>query len=234
MTEAPAPRSRYKLRITALIAAILLSVIAASIGWVTLGDTGGCSAEMPSVFSRLYHISSEAMQPEIEPGDWIWAERRFYCLQAPARGDLAVLAVPSRPETIFVERVIGLPGDRVQLQQGQLYLNGEPVRRDWVESAIHTGEGGDTSQRTRYMEMLPGERRYAIDVADPEGPLENTGEVTVPDGQYFVLGDNRDRSEDSRSAGFGLVPRGAIADRPAMVLWSGDRNRIGLRLDAAP
>ena len=218
----------------ALIAGIVLAAVAAVAAWLTLGDSTGCNAETPVVFSHLYHVTSVTMAPTIESGDWLWAERRTYCSRDPERGDLAVLALPSHPGTVFVKRVIGLPGDRVQLQQGQLYLNGEPVRRDWLESTIHSSEAGDTTQRTRFMETLPNETRYAIELADPDAALENTGEIRVPEGRYFVLGDNRDRSEDSRAADFGLVPRGAMADRPVRVLWSDDTNRIGLRLGKQP
>jgi len=194
---------------------------------------GGCGAETPAVFSRLYHIASVAMQPGMEPGDWVWAERRYYCSRDPERGDLAVLALASQPGTVFIKRVIGVPGDRVQLQQGRLFLNGEPVRRDWLESTVHASETGEETRRTRFMETLPNGVRYEVAVADPDAPLENSGEIAVPEGRYFVLGDNRDQSEDSRTADFGAVPRGAIADRPAMVLWSADLGRIGLRLGAA-
>ncbi|MGH7122782.1 MAG: signal peptidase I [Stellaceae bacterium] len=211
-----------------------MAFVAAVAGWLRVGDSSGCTAETPAVFSHLYHITSATMEPTIEEGDWLWAERRYYCGRTPERGDLALLALPSHPGTVFVKRVIGLPGDRVQLQQGQLYLNGEPIRRDWLESTIHTGETGAAAQRTGFAETLPNETRYTIEVADPDAALENTGEITVPEGRYFVLGDNRDHSEDSRTADFGLVPRGSIADRPARVLWSSDRSRIGLKLGASP
>ena len=234
MTETPPPPARAKFRIPALVGAIVVATLAASIAWLTVGDSGGCAADTPSVFSRIYHISSATMEPTIQQGDWLWAERRYYCSRDPERGDLALLALASHPGTVFVKRVIGLPGDRVQLKKAELYLNGESVRRDWIESAIHSDESGETHQQARFMETLPNEARYAVDVADPDAPIENTEEVTVPAGQYFMLGDNRDHSEDSRTADFGLVPRGSIADRPALVLWSGDKSRIGLRLGGAP
>jgi len=234
VTDTPSPSARPRLRALALIAGAVVAVIAAAAAWLTLGDSIGCTAGTPAMFSRLYHISSATMEPAIQAGDWIWARRRYYCGHDPARGDVAVLALPSHPGRVFVKRVIGLPGDRVQLQQGQLYLNGEPVHRDWLESSMHAGETGETTQRTRFTETLPNGVRYTVDVADPDAPIENTGEITVPEGRYFVLGDNRDRSEDSRAADFGPVPRGSIADRPVRVLWSGDTSRIWLRLGAGP
>ena len=234
MTDAPPAPARSKFRTPALVASAVVAAIAIAAGWLTMGDSTGCTAESPAVFSRLYHISSATMDPVIREGDWIWAQRRYYCGRSPERGDLAVLVLPSHPGTVFVKRVIALPGDRVQLQQGQLILNGEPVRRDWLESAMHAGETGETSQRTRFTEVLPSGTRYAIEVADPDAALENTSEITVPEGRYFVLGDNRDNSEDSRTADFGLVPRALIADRPVRVLWSSDTSRIGLGLAGPP
>ncbi len=234
MTEATPPSARPRLRKTRLVAGIAAAAIAAFAGWVIVGDSGGCSAQAPAVFSRLYRVSSTTMEPAIEQGDWLWAARRAYCGRDPERGDIAVLALASHPGTVFIERVIGLPGDRVQLRQGQLYLNGEPVRRDWLESSMHVNKTGDATHRTRFTETLRDEVHYAVEVADSDGPLENTGELTVPEGQYFVLGDNRDHAEDSRAADFGLVPRGAIADRPVRVLWSRNWKRVGLRLGERP
>jgi signal peptidase I len=234
MTDASPPPARPRYRRPALVAGGIVAAVSAVAGWLTVGDSIGCTAETPAVFSRLYHITSVTMEPAIDEGDWLWAQRQYYCSRDPERGDLAVLALPSRPGTVFVKRVIGLPGDRVQLQQGQLYLNGEPIRRDWLESSIHAGETGAAAQYARFAETLPNETRYTIEVADPDAALENTGEITVPEGRYFVLGDNRDQSEDSRAADFGLVPRGSIADRPVRVLWSRERSRIGLGLGGGP
>src|SRR5215470_3146655 len=185
MTPASRPRVRAKFRIPALVGAVILSVAAASVAWLTL-DSGGCATDTPAVFSHVYRISSGTMEPTIEAGDWLWVERRAYCRRDPERGDLVVLALAAHPGTVFVKRVIGLPGDRVQLKQAQLYLNGEPVRRDWIESAIHAGEAGEATQRARFIETLPNEARYVVEVADPEAPLENTEEIMVPEGQYFV------------------------------------------------
>ena len=232
MTESPPAPARTRFRRPLLVVAIVLAAIAAGLTWLTVGDSVGCAAETPAIFARLYHISSASMEPGIEQGDWLWAERRTYCGRDPERGDIAVLALPSRPRTVLVKRVIGLPGDRVQIQKGQLYLNGEPVRRDWLESAIHADESGEAAHRTRFTETLPNGTAYTVEVANSDGPLENTEEVTVPEGRYFLLGDNRDHSEDSRTADVGLVPRASIADRPVRVLWSGDRSRIGLPLTA--
>ena len=234
MPDASPPNATWRFRAPTLIAGFAVAAIAAVAGWLTVGSATGCGAETPAVFRHLYHVTSATMEPALKEGDWLWAERRLYCSRAPERGDLAALSLPSRPGAVFIRRVIGLPGDRIQLQQGQLYLNGEAVHRDWLDSAIHADETGEPTQRTHFTETLPTGARYTVEVADTNAPVENTGEITVPEGQYFVLGDNRDHSEDSRAADFGLVPRGAIADRPVRVLWSGDTSRIWLRLSDRP
>src|SRR5262249_46044071 len=137
------PPARSRLRTRVLIAGTVVAAIAAGLGWVTVGDSSGCTSEIPAVFSRLYHVSSTTMAPAIEQGDWVWAARRYYCSRDPEPGDLAVLALPGFPGTVFIKRVIGLPGDRVQLQKGELLLNGEPVRHDWLESTMHAGDTGE-------------------------------------------------------------------------------------------
>src|SRR5256885_6179474 len=234
MTQTPPSPAGARFRIPALIGAMIFAILAAALGWLTVGDSSGCAADTPAVFSRIYRISSATMEPSIQQGDWLWVDRRYYCTRGPGRGDLVVLALASHPEMVFVKRVIGLPGDSVQIKQAELFLNGEPVGREWLESAIHAGESGKASQRARFREMLPNQAHYAVEVADPDAPLENTEEVTVPAGQYFVLGDNRDASEDSRMPAFGLVPRRSIADRPVLVLWSADKSRIGTGVGGVP
>src|SRR5262249_33668934 len=149
MTDAPPMRARSRSRRIVLVAAAILAIGATVAGWLTVGDSGGCAADAPSVFSRAYRVSSRSMAPALIEGDWLSVERRYYCGREPDGGDLAVLGLPSHPGTVFSKRVIGLPGDRVQIQHGQLYLNGEPVRQDWLESTIHAAESGEAAQRTR-------------------------------------------------------------------------------------
>jgi signal peptidase I len=235
MTDAPPPApptSRLRVaRAASIVLGLLASVIAALAVW-TFSDQRGCSAETPALFTRLYAITSDSMAPAILTGDRVWAERRYYCDHDPRRGDLAVLVLPNEPRTVFVKRIVGLPGDRVQLKLAQLYINGEPVAHDWMESAIHAAESGEAQGQAHFSESFSGGPRYVVEIADQEGPLENTDEINVPDGAYFVLGDNRDKSDDSRA--FGPVPRASIVDRPVRVLWGADWDRLGLPIDGRP
>jgi signal peptidase I len=139
----------------------------------------------------------------------------------PRRGDVAVFHMAKDASVAYVKRVIGLPGDRVQMVDGVLVINGEPVERELLPDdpglGLPTGAHG-------YAETLPNGRRYEILDLEPDGFVDNTPVFDVPTGQYFVLGDNRDNSTDSRINTFGFVPRsGFIGKAETIILsWSMD------------
>ena len=177
--------------------------------------------------SAVYSIPSESMAPALRPGEWILAEPQYFCRHEPRRGDIAVFVSPRDRSATFVKRIVGLPGDRVQIVAGQLHLNGETVARDWMESSIHDDSVGNPRSATIFTEKLGDGAYYTVAIRSSEAHLENTPEIVVPDGQYFVLGDDRDNSLDSRMPELGSIPRDLIFDRPALVLWSPSWDRIG-------
>ena len=120
-------------------------------------------------------------------------------VREPRRGDIVVFKYPDEPERDFIKRVIGLPGDTLELRNKKVYVNGQPVDEPYV----HFLEPASTSQEVT-----------SFDVRERYGP------VRVPDGQYFVMGDNRDNSQDSRYWGF--LPRSYIKGRALMIYWSYD------------
>lgn len=167
------------------------------------------------------HIPSASMWPTLRPGDMLLAdnqsfapEGRFAAILPPTtvrRGDIAIFHFPLDPHTDLVKRVLGLPGDRIQLRSGKLLINGQPVAEPY---AFHSNTGADL-----FRDDFPTLHTLDPDV-DPAWwatlrRLIHAGEVTVPAGHFFVLGDNRNDSEDSRYWGF--VPQSSLVGRPLLV-----------------
>ena len=143
--------------------------------------------------------------------------------KAPERGDIIVFKLPRDGRTDYIKRLIGVPGDRVQMRQGLLYLNGQPVERRQTELVTETGGSGLMRPVARVEETLPGGRRYMTNDFGADGDLDDTPEVVVPPGHYFFIGDNRDNSADSRlptEIGVGLVPEENLVGKARLVLLS--------------
>ncbi|HEY3916773.1 MAG TPA: signal peptidase I [Stellaceae bacterium] len=158
----------------------------------------------------------------------------------PQRGDVIVFKLPCSfpqldpasaaiyrdrcdPTTDFIKRVIGLPGDRIQMKDGILNINGQPVKRDRLDPYFYT-EDGRTTTFTQYTETLPNGYKHRIIELSDDQPLDNTAEFTVPPGTYFMMGDNRDDSADSRDAtsGVGFVPAANLVGRAEFLFFSTD------------
>ena len=143
----------------------------------------------------------------------------------PERGDVIVFRLPRDTSITYVKRVIGLPGDHIALRGGELYINGTkvPRREDGTATSDYHG-----MQRafTRYVESLPDGREHVIQKLPGHNPLDEIAELTVPPKRYFMMGDNRDDSLDSRVAasqgGVGFVPEENLIGRADVVLFSRD------------
>ncbi len=124
----------------------------------------------------------------------------------PVRGDVAVFRpVPQNME--YIKRVVGMPGDTIQVREGRLYINGTVVDRERIGTRIDTDSNGDSREVTVYRETFPEGSSHIIQEISDTMPLDNTPEYVVPAGHYFMMGDNRDRSADSRVLGqVGYVP----------------------------
>ena len=142
----------------------------------------------------------------------------------PDRGDVAVFKFPRDNQTDYIKRIVGLPGDRIQMRAGQLYINGALVPRRAV------GEYADDEQGLRtvaqlYVETLPNGRQHDILKMYERGGLNDTPEFKVPDGHVFAMGDNRDNSADSRimdGSGVGFVPVENLVGRAEFIFFSID------------
>jgi len=159
---------------------------------------------------RAFRVPSGSMEPAIQVGDHLIADMRVWTLREPQRGDLAIYRSPERPATFIVSRVIGLPGERIELRDKRVQIDGEPIDDPWATPL----DGRTYSDSRFYPEMM---RRR-----DQFGPL------VVPEGTLFLLGDNRDNSNDSRFQG--PIDRSLLVGRPLYLYWSRDRERIGRSL----
>jgi signal peptidase I len=138
----------------------------------------------------------------------------------PKRGDIIVFKLPSDNSTDYIKRLIGLPGDRIQMKDGQLYINDKPVKREKVSEGIETLDGVDRDV-THYRETLVGGKSYETLSFAPNNPYNNTGVYVVPEGHYFMMGDNRDNSADSR-ADVGFVPSENLVGKAEIIFFSTD------------
>jgi len=201
-----------------------------------------------------FKIPSGSMIPTLLIGDLILVNKFEYGVRLPvinqkivankdpARGDVVVFKAPAHGDQDWIKRVIGLPGDLVQMVDGQLYLNGVPVPKQRIadfEIAISANTqcyslqfiaknaaGTDVCRYPHYRETLPGGRYYEVLDLGPR-QMDNTDPVLVPEGHLFLMGDNRDNSEDSRfpaepGRGIGLVPMDNLVGRATVVMWSTD------------
>jgi len=141
----------------------------------------------------------------------------------PARGDVVVFRLPKDPSIDYVKRVIGMPGDRIQMTNGLLHINGTPVKRERIEDFVETDDNGREVHIKQWRETLPnGVSHPTLDMIK-NGVYDNTKEYHVPAGHYFMMGDNRDNSVDSRIENqVGYVPAENLIGRVQIRFWSVD------------
>ncbi len=194
-------------------------------------------------FYQPFNMPSGSMIPSLMVGDYFFVSKAAYGYSRfsfplglanfsgriwsaePQRGDIVVFKLPRDNETDYVKRLIGLPGDRIQLREGVVYLNGEALKLTPVQG-IPCWEG---ERCNFFRETLPGGRSHVINDIAPNGSADNTDEFIVPPGHYFMMGDNRDNSLDSRygSNGVGYVPYENLLGRVSLIFW----NSLGIRID---
>lgn len=139
----------------------------------------------------------------------------------PERGDIAVFKLPRDNATDYIKRVIGLPGDKIQMIGGLLHINGEAIKREKVEDFIETMENGQKRRVARYRETLPNGVSYDTLDLSPSNYLDNTPVYEVPQGHYFMMGDNRDNSTDSRVlSSVGYVPFENFIGKAKVIFFS--------------
>lgn len=183
-----------------------------------------------------FRIPSKSMVPTLLVGDFVLVNKFSYGLRAPVfhnklvdidepeRGEVVVFRYPPDPTKDYIKRVIGLPGDQITYVDEQLYINGERVPREKI--GVYEGPDAEAlSVMYRFQESLPeGPTHPVLQVEGRPGPNVS---VTVPDGHYFVMGDNRDNSADSRVWGF--VPEENLVGKAFMVWMSIDFSEFDVR-----
>jgi signal peptidase I len=185
-------------------------------------------------------IPSSSMEPGLVTGDYIliskwpygWSRASFpfnpplfhgrLFGRDPARGDVIVFRLPRDPDTPYIKRLIGLPGDRVQVKGGVVFVNGQAIPR--VAAGLAQDHDAPGRIVPRMVETAPGGKRYVTCGGSADGEGDNTGIYQVPTGAYFFMGDNRDNSLDSRwpeDVGVGFVPAENLVGRAEAIVVSG-------------
>jgi signal peptidase I len=192
------------------------------------------------VVAQPFRIPSGSMQPTLEVGDyivvtkWSFGYGRFsfaplehflprgrIFFTPPERGDIVVFR-PEGESRDFVKRLIGMPGDRIQMVDGVLTINGEPVRRDSLGLVAFENPDGAIVDIPAYRETLPNGVDYVTFDRYPDWELDNTRVFEVPMGHYFMMGDDRDNSQDSRTVFVGYVPEDNLIGPAQFVFASFD------------
>jgi signal peptidase I len=185
-----------------------------------------------------FNIPSGSMIPTLLVGDYLFVSKYSYgythyslpfspplfsgrIIGRPVgRGDVVVFSLPKDDSTDYIKRVIGLPGDRIQIIHGVVNINGEPVKRERMVRDCVTDEDL-VSPVNCYHETLPNGVSYVTHGYSDESYLENTEVFTVPPNDYFMMGDNRDNSTDSRvSSAVGYVPYENIIGKAQIIFFS--------------
>jgi signal peptidase I len=190
------------------------------------------------VLFQPFSIPSGSMKPTLLVGDYLFVSQFSYgysryslpfspplfsgriFARAPERGDVAVFRLPKDDSSDYIKRVIGLPGDRIKMLDGLLHINGVPVKRERIGDFIDD-ETGRPERVRRWRETLPNGVSYeSLDLED-NGFLDNTQEYVVPPGHYFMMGDNRDNSTDSRVlSAVGYVPFENLVGKAQIIFFS--------------
>ena len=203
----------------------------------TIVIAGALALGFRSLLFEPFNIPSGSMIPTLLVGDYLFVSKYSYGYSRysfpfgmapfdgrifetpPERGDVAVFRQPQNESVAFIKRIVGLPGDRIQVTDGVLRINDVAVNR--VRKGFATASDGYNVIRFAvYQETLPNGKSYLIQERSDDDVLDNTNVFLVPEGHYFMMGDNRDNSRDSRTTSVGMVPAENLIGRAERLFFS--------------
>ncbi len=191
-----------------------------------------------------FHIPSGSMKSNLLVGDYLFVSKfsygysrysfplglplftgRFWLGDGPRRGDVVVFRPPFNPRVDFIKRIIGLPGDHIQVKDGIVYINDKPLPRKEMDAWTDDESPNHAKAIPRFVETLPEGKEIIILKEREGGEANNTPVYEVPAGKYFMMGDNRDNSRDSRyQSEIGFVPLENIVGRADLIFFSVEGN----------
>lgn len=192
-----------------------------------------------------FHIPSGSMKPTLEEGDFVFVSkydvgysrysfpfglpifkgRIFFNKDNLKRGDVIVFRLPKNPKINYIKRLIGLPGDKVQMKDGILYINNKMVKKVYIKQTLEYADVPSSIVK-EYKEILDSGKIYKVLDRIPNGNVDNTPVFVVPEGYYFFLGDNRDNSVDSRFIETGFVPAENLVGKARIIFFSINDNLL--------
>jgi len=203
----------------------------------TIVIAGALALGFRSLLFEPFNIPSGSMIPTLLVGDYLFVSKYSYGYSRysfpfgmapfdgrifetpPDRGDVAVFRQPQNESVAFIKRIVGLPGDRIQVTDGVLRINDVAVNRVRKGFATAT-DGYNVIRFAVYQETLPNGKSYLIQERSDDDVLDNTNVFLVPEGHYFMMGDNRDNSRDSRTTSVGMVPAENLIGRAERLFFS--------------